>query len=92
MIHFVNIFTFAKKIVMNIYNFRAYFVLSYRLLVWCGMSKPLLKDRALEARDRGLPLTLSLHPVLARMRKEDEKIRYECRGVTVLGIRILSIG
>jgi hypothetical protein len=46
-----------------------------RLLVWCGLSKPLLKDRALEARERGHPFSLNLEPVLRRMRKEEERIR-----------------
>jgi hypothetical protein len=54
--------------------------LPHRLLVWCGLSKPLLKDRALEARERGHPFSLNLEPVLRRMRKEEERIRWDITG------------
>jgi hypothetical protein len=54
---------------------RPFLCFPHRLLVWCGLSKPLLKDRALEARERGHPFSLNLEPVIRRMRKEEERIR-----------------
>ena len=44
-----------------------------RLMVACGLSRPALRDRAAECRERGAEFILPLEPVLKGLRKQEEK-------------------
>jgi len=46
-----------------------------RFMVECGLSRPALKDRAVECRERGAEFVLPLDPVLKGMRKLEERAK-----------------
>jgi len=59
-----------------------------RFLVDCGLSKPALKDRAVESRERGTEFLLPLNSVLDRMHKPEERDR--CRDQMLMLTRVVE--
>ena len=61
-----------KVLIFKIFNLNCLF----RFLVDCGLSKPALKDRAVESRERGTEFLLPLNSILDRMHKPEERDRF----------------
>ena len=79
------LFTFCSKLEFDIFlnrwiKVRIFKIFNlnclFRFLVDCGLSKPALKDRAVESRERGTEFLLPLNSILDRMHKPEERDRF----------------